>query len=105
MLREDEASKSRKDRKCEECRRVIPAGTPHQLHVGTFEGDICEYRTCLVCVEIRNAFSCNGWNYGALWEDLGDSMDAINEGCFTKLHTVAAKLYLRERWLKWKGLA
>ena len=56
ILRESDESKSRKDRKCIECRQVIPAGTPHQLHVGSFEGEIEEYRTCQICAEIRKAF-------------------------------------------------
>ncbi len=106
MIREDESSKSRKDRKCIECRQVITAGTPYQLHVGAFEGDISEYRTCLVCAEIRRAFSCGGgWIYSQLWEDLEDyGFESINDSCFLKLETVEAKKYLRERWIKWKRL-
>jgi hypothetical protein len=106
IIREDDASKSRKDRRCEECRALIPAGTPHQLHVGAFDGEINEYRTCTLCVEIRNAFSCNGgFVYGQLWKDLEYAFDdGINDACFLKLQTVEAKKFLRSRWMKWRGL-
>lgn len=99
IIREDDVSKSRKDRKCTECGRVVPAGTPHQLHVGTFEGEISEYRTCLLCVEVRTTFSCTGgFVYGQLWEDLEYAFDdGITTGCLDKLQTVEAKRYLRER--------
>lgn len=96
MIREDDASKSRKDRKCIECARVTPAGIPHQLHIGEFEGEINEYRTC----------SCTGgFVYGQLWEDLEYALDeGVTTGCLDKLQTVEAKRYLRGRWMEHKGL-
>lgn len=72
---------------------------------GVWEGEIVTYRTCLLCAEIRTGFACHGFNYQALWEEMNDfGFEALNEACFERLQTVAAKKYLRERWMKWKGL-
>lgn len=105
MIRENDAVKARKQHQCHECRRPILKGQTHQVHVTKFDGDFEVYRTCQVCVEIRRGFSCDGsWTYGALWDDLTESFEYINDSCFTKIQTVEAKRYLRERWMKWKGL-
>lgn len=106
MLHEDDSAVARKPHPCCECSAEIPAGATYQLHAGRFDGDHVEYRTCSVCAEIRTAFSCNGWVYSQLWDDLEAAFDdGINDSCFAKLRTVTAKAMLRARWLKWKGLA
>lgn len=107
LLHEEEMTASRKTHRCLECGQEIPAGSAHQLHSGKCDGYTMNYRTCLLCAEIRRSFSCgNGWVYGALWDDLEYAFEeGINEMCFSKLETADAKRYLRERWMKWKGLA
>lgn len=63
-------SKARKKYECYECGNKISAGDKYEYTSGMWEGDWSTFRTCLSCVEIRNHFSCGGWIYGRLWEDL-----------------------------------
>lgn len=91
--------------KCGECHRPISVGDKYELAKGKCEGLFFDFRTCATCAEIRDAFACHGFVYGALWGDLEESAASITTGCFTKLSTPEAKQYLRDRWLAWKGLA
>lgn len=93
--------------KCCECRREVPKGERYEKHVGVQYGEFSKYRTCTVCAEIRNTFSCGeGWFY----EQLGEEMRAFGfenlttaSPCFIKLST-KAKEFVLEQWRKWKGL-
>ena len=99
--------KARKEHKCGECGRIITPGERYQKAFGKCEGEIWNQKTCAECAEIRAAFTCHGGEtYGILWEDMRDyAFPEINEVCFDKLKTVAAKKFLRHRWMEWKGLA
>lgn len=102
---EDGNVAGRKPHRCCECRHLMPIGEVHERVKGVWEGEIATYRTCLICKEIRTAYACNGFSYGALWEEMNDYLFAeMNESCFDRLTTTVAKKYLRERWMKWKGL-
>ncbi len=106
--------KARKDYKCYECRQPIVVGQSYEDFYGKFADAACQYRTCLLCVEIRTFFSCDGtWIWGSVWEDL-------QEGLFADFHTgclevqpdddkeplsAAAKQKVVDAWRKWKGLA
>lgn len=97
--------KARKPAKCCECGRTIEPRHMYHTAGGNFEGEWVRYRTCLVCHEIRSAFACYGFVFCGLWNDLEEyGFESINESCFAKLQTVEAKRYLRERWMKWKGI-
>lgn len=100
--------KCRKAFKCCECGLMVPVGDEYEKHVGKYEGQILTYRTCLLCVEIRNVFTCGkGWMYGSLWEELEEyGFDRLTTAspCFTKL-SAKAKAFTLERWRTWKGLA
>jgi len=98
--------KARKLHQCSECDRPIAPGTTYQRCVGKSDGEFWTFNTCTICAEIRKAFSCEGELLGGmLWEEMQDyAFPALNESCFDKLQTVEAKKYLRERWMKWKGL-
>ena len=88
---------------CCECSREFPIGTPYDKFTGEYEGEETTCRTCLVCLEIRDAFRCEGgFYYEALWESLEEVFDQLNTACFDRLQTVAAKKYLQCRWIKWK---
>jgi len=64
----------RKDHKCCECDEIIPKGTEHEIAKGLFEGAWFEYRTCRVCLSVRNhLFKC-GWNHSCMWEDIREMM-------------------------------
>lgn len=96
---------ARKPHRCYECRRFMSIGERYEAVSGQWGGHFARYRTCLVCAEIRDAFCCDGFTYGQLWE--GAEMDLfpnIGAGCFDKLSTTAAKQMLARRWRSWKGL-
>lgn len=94
---------ARKSHHCCECGELI---APRQLYehvVGRWDGKIYAFKTCVVCVEIRGAFSCEGYVHGALWEDIRESMfESMTTGCLDKLATVAAKARLLAEWREWK---
>lgn len=99
--------KSRKPHICSECGETIPTGSSYHVASGLSEGDFWSFKTCLVCNEIREAFSCDGVTYGGVfWEyfDEGDCWQALNISCFNRLTTPAAKAELQRRWMEWKGL-
>ena len=103
---EQEDCVARKPWNCSECRRGIKVGEKYQLTSMLIEGHWQKVRDCLVCAEIRKAFSCDGecCGGGMFWESMRDNFDSLNESCFDKLTTPEAKKYLRERWMEWKGL-
>lgn len=111
------------DTKCEECRATIRSGTKHELYEYTNddgyyeEGEDekapddmqdtrswSEARTCMLCQEIRDHFSCgNGYIIGRLWSDLEENFfpDMKAGGpCMDGLSPAAKALLFEER-LKW----
>jgi len=65
---------ARKRWKCCECGERIEVGEEHEFVRGCWEGYWATYRTCAICLRIRNAYFCT-WVYGSmrerLWEELG----------------------------------
>lgn len=102
-----ETRKARRPHTCCECHGSITPGQQYEHTTGGYYGDISRYKTCMMCVEIRNVFACGkSWLYECLWEDMKeyafDRLTTASE-CFTKL-SPAAKAFLLDRWRKWKGL-
>lgn len=103
--------KAGKHWKCSECGRIIPKGSKYELasgfnDVGTQWASHWQYKTCLICAEIANAFYCNGrWHGSSLWDSLYDVSDKMTVACLNRLRTPEAKAELQRRWMKWKGLA
>jgi hypothetical protein len=103
--------KARKEHRCEDCRRTIAKGQVYRRDSGKFDGELFSYKTCLICDEIRQAFTCAEYDQvgpppGDLWSDIQEMMfPNLTTACFDKLSTPKAKAYLRERWIAWKGLA
>jgi hypothetical protein len=58
----------RKEHECCECRRVIPKGVRHEHARMKYEGDWSEYRTCELCISVRNNLIRCGHDIGTLWE-------------------------------------
>ena len=58
---------------CCECGDAILPGEMYHKTVGKWEGGVDTYKTCLACDEIRCNLCCDGWTYGALWEDAAAS--------------------------------
>ncbi len=88
---------------CCECKGAIQKKERHEVVKGKWDRRIDTFRTCALCLEIRGAFFCRTWTYGAMWEDLQDQLfQYFSEACVAKLTTVAAKQKLRDRWHTWK---
>lgn len=93
--------------KCCECGLEVPKGDKYEKIVGRYDGEFLTYRTCLLCVEIRNVFTCGkGWMFESLWDDMREyAFERLTTAspCFTKL-SAKAKAFVLERWRAWKGL-
>ncbi len=64
---------ARKEHVCGECDGSIPVGARYEHVFGIWDGRPDTYKTCSLCVEIRNHFACGkGWLFGELWSDLRD---------------------------------
>ena len=96
--------KARKPQRCCECGDPIDPGDRYEIVSGKWEGVWSSFKTCLPCKEIREAFCCEGWVYGSLWEDAEDFLDDLTTGCLEKLTTAAAKEKLMRQWRARKGL-
>lgn len=99
--------KTNRPYRCSECSEIMPTGTLHQLTMMTIEGEKQNWRTCLICAEIRTAFSCGGEVVGGVfWKTFAESsFDEFTTGCLERLETPAAKAFILERWRHWKGLS
>lgn len=60
--------KARKAHRCCECGETIEPGARYLDTTGVWEGGPNRYRTCEGCAEIREAFNCDGWIFGELWD-------------------------------------
>lgn len=99
---------------CCECGETIATGVTYEHYEGTNpESDpddadpdvdpVDVYRTCTLCVEIRDHFECGGWIFGQLWQDLQDNFfpDMRMGGpCMAGL-SPAAKSALVDARLEW----
>lgn len=96
-------SVARKPHRCEECREIIAPGMRYQRIAGKFDGDFFSVKTCLVCAEIRDTFTCGALNYGEFWQEMREyGFEQMTTGCLEKLETAAAKKALLDRWNKWR---
>lgn len=98
--------RARKSHKCCECSDEIPVGVEYERVSGKWDGDVCSYRTCLACRDIRRNLCCDGWTYTMLWDDAENSglFERLTTGCLDQLATAAGKAKLLNRWRDWKGL-
>ena len=74
---------------CGECGKDILPGSKYEYAVGSWEGDFTVYKTCGVCLELRNEFFCNGWFFEQvreyLWNHIQDMGGDLEEGCLCGL--------------------
>lgn len=66
--------------KCCECERAILPGELYERAVNKYQGDLATSKTCLDCVSIREAFFCEGWYYGQIWEHLHEHLHDLVRG-------------------------
>lgn len=101
---EESVLTARKDHKCCECGERIPKGSEYELRDMLFDGEWHHYKTCMICVEIGQAFCCDGRVATLLWEMMNEIMGELKTSCFDRLKTTEAKAELQRRWMEWKGL-
>ena len=91
--------------RCCECGAVIAKGAKYERATWFNDGSFGQAKTCLICAEIANAFSCGGrWHGDNLWESMEYVWEKLNTTCFDRLQTPEAKAELRRRWMQWKGI-
>jgi len=84
----------------------LAIGECYERVTGYWDGYFDTFTTCLLCAEIRGHFNCDGFLYGALWENLADNFfPTMTAGgpCITGL-SPAAKDRLFEEKLKTIGV-
>jgi hypothetical protein len=94
---------ARKEHVCHECRKPIVRGQRYEYASGVWDGRPSSFKTCLLCVEIRTHFACDGWIYGEIWNDLAENffpdMKAGGE-CMAGLSPEAKQKLIDER-MEW----
>jgi len=80
---------ARKCHRCNECYRTILPKERYEYFAGKWDGVFETYKTCPTCLDIRNAFFCEGWNFGEVMEDfkehVADMGGDISEDCIVEL--------------------
>lgn len=62
--------KAHKQHKCCECGERIQPNQKYEYVTGLWDGQWSTFKTCSVCLAIRNDFMSCGWEYGNLWQHL-----------------------------------
>lgn len=65
---------ARKPHQCCECRETIQKGEKYEYVRGCWEGSFETYKTCMTCVNIRDAYCGSAFVYGELAETISECM-------------------------------
>ncbi|MHC1701784.1 MAG: hypothetical protein AB9900_12585 [Humidesulfovibrio sp.] len=71
---------ARKAHKCGECRETIQPGEQYRYESGIWDGEPASFKTCLDCLDLRNQFCCQGWEYGRVREMIREEIDECGGG-------------------------
>ena len=101
---------ARKEHICCECGEAIPKGAKYEYVALKYDGEFGDFKTCLICCELRTAFTCNdepgyqvGICMGELWYEIRNELfPHMTTGCLQKIRTAEAKEFLVKRWNEWK---
>lgn len=81
--------KARVTHTCFECGREISPGETYEAAVGCWNGKVDVFKTCADCLSIREAFFCDGFEHGGMWETMWDHIRALDgeipSSCLTPL--------------------
>lgn len=76
-----ETRKARKSHRCYECRADIPPRETYEHVRGKWEGEIYTFRTCALCLELRQwakiSVPCFCWAYGDLHDNIRDMVSEV----------------------------
>lgn len=62
--------KARKAHKCSECLADIKRGESYELVTGKWEGHVETFKTCNLCIDVRESVGLNDWVHGHLMDVL-----------------------------------
>jgi len=57
---------------CVECGHEIKPLEKHEHVVGKWDGLTDEHNTCSDCLNARDVFFCEGWEFGSIWERIAE---------------------------------
>lgn len=76
-----ETRRARKPHQCHECRGTITPGESYEHVRGKWEGDVYTFKTCALCLELRQwatiSVPCFCFSYGDLHENVRDMVDGV----------------------------
>ncbi len=96
---------ARKPHKCGECQKEILLGSKYEYVSGVWDGRFGVYKTCGICLELRNVFFCDGWFFESIHEHLREHIQEmegnIEKDCLCDL-SFEAKVIMWEMIAKFK---
>ena len=100
--------RARKPHRCCECDQTIQPGAAYRYFVGKSNGRMFTTKTCALCAEIRDVFTCGqDYMFTTLWESMREEafpdLTTASE-CFRDL-SPETKAGVLDRWVPWKRLA
>lgn len=111
ISRETHEYKAHKNIPCFECDRLIGKGEKHRIEIILQRYGRFEFRTCMVCASIRDAFFCDGWVYGNVLDYLEKHIAKVNgeisESCLANLKPEAREIVcemIEKYWSKQEGM-
>lgn len=91
---------AKKEHKCNECHRAIPAGEKYLYETYVWDGKVHTHKTCRHCQVVRKWLlgECSGFLYGAIAEDIHEH---AQEGYGVGVKMLAIGIY--KKWKRRDG--
>lgn len=67
--------RAREPHTCCECGDEIPVGARYEYVSGCWDGSWDSFKTCQICVAIREHYCPHGWLYGELAQQISECLD------------------------------
>ena len=99
--------RSRKERKCEECRRTIAVGERYHYAFMVYETYPSGFYTCEHCSVAMDWLieNCGGFAHGGVWEDLEEHISEYRTQAPLVTYELAKlKVAWRRQWRRFDGL-
>ena len=80
---------ARTTHKCGECHKEILPGSKYEYAVGAWDGEFHTYKTCSICLELRDEFFCDGFYFEQvleyLWNHIQEMDGDLEKDCLCDL--------------------
>jgi len=103
MLRSTDPT-ARKEHRCAECGRTIGVGEQYRNEVYVFDGEMSTHKTCRHCLLIARPWllhNCDGFIYGAVYEDIFEHFPDGSED--TPMNVGRILVGMRRKWRRRDG--